>query len=211
MSKCSPEGGGKRKDHNVPQVHQIWDTPDNFGGGWACGPTSAVMAAAYYKKLAPKPITVSYPHRHTNNYGWYVSNKYKSPSGVVLSRGQKDSRGNIAYGAYGTCTDGGLGWAWRIQEFFKHHNLKSKFHDVASPQAVIRALDQGHLIVLSTKLTSGGHLILIRGYENGGKTFIANDPNGNASKPGYGKSLNGEGARYSWAQMKTKYMVEVWA
>lgn len=188
----------------------MWDTHDSFYGSSACGPTSAVMAAAYYKKLKPHPMTISLPTKHTNDYGWYVSHQYTSPSGVVLSRGQKDPKGRMAYGAFGTCTEGGLAWAWRIQEFFKYHNLKSKFYSTATPQIVKSAIDQGHLVILSTQLTSSGHIILIRGYENDGAQFIANDPYGNANVAGYGKSMNGKAVRYTWAKMKTKWMVEVW-
>lgn len=167
------------------------------------------MAAAYFKRLSPHPMTVSRPHKHTNDYGWYVSNKYKTPSGKVLNRGQKDAKGVMAYGAYGTCTDGGVAWAWRVQDFFKYHNLKTKFHDVATPQAVMHALDQGHLIVLSTRLTSSGHLVLVRGYENNGQKFIVNDPAGNAHT-GYARGLDGKAVKYTWTKMRTKYMIEVW-
>lgn len=192
-------------------VHQLWDTEDSFAGGWACGPTSAVMAAAYYKRLTPKPITISSPVKHTNDYGWYVSNKYTAPSGAVLSRGQKDAKGRMAYGAYGTCTEGGMAWAWRIQEFFKYHKLQNKFYSVATQAIVKSALDKGHLVILSTQLTSSGHIVLVRGYENGGAQYIVNDPYGNANVSGYGKSMNGKAVRYTWAKMKTKWMVEVWA
>ena len=203
-------GGGKTKDHNVPQVHQMWDTADSFYGSSACGPTSAVMAAAFFKKLAPKPMTISSPTKHTNDYGWYVSNKYTSPSGTVLSRGQNDPKGRIAYGAFGTCIEGGMAWAWRIQEFFKFHKLQNKFYSAATPAIVKSAIDKGHLVILSTQLTRSGHIVLIRGYENGGAKYIANDPYGNANVAGYGRSMNGKAVRYTWAFMKTKWMVEVW-
>lgn len=168
------------------------------------------MAAAYYKKLQPRPITINSPYTHTNDYGFYVSNIYTSPTGYVLNRGQNDARGKIAYGAYGLCTEGGMAWAWRIQEFFKQHNLKNQFYDVATPTIVKNAIDKGHLVVLSTQLTSSGHIILIRGYENGGAVYIANDPYGNANLPNYGGLMNGHAVKYTWQFMKTKWMVEVW-
>lgn len=167
------------------------------------------MAAAYYKKISPRPMTISLPKKHTNNFGWYVTHQYKTPSGKVLNRGQKDPRGRVHYGAWGQCTEGGIAWAWRIQEFFKFHNLKNKFYATATQKAVKQALDKGHLIILSTQLTSSGHVILIRGYN--GNTYIANDPYGNANVAGYGKHMNGKAVKYTWAKMKTKWMVEVWA
>lgn len=168
------------------------------------------MAAAYYKKLKPHPITVSRPYSHTNDYGYYVSNIYTTPSGYVLNRGQLDSSGKMAYGAYGLCTDGGLAWAWRIMDYFKYHNLHYQFYDVATPTIVKNAIDKGHLVVLSTDI-NGGHLIVVRGYENGGSVFIVNDPNGNFNLPSYGREMNGQGVRYTWSRMMTKWMIEVWA
>jgi hypothetical protein len=60
---------------DVPYVHQKWDTPgwwDSagwWGGNWACGPTSAVMALAYYERLALR----------AEGYGWYVSTDSCTP------------------------------------------------------------------------------------------------------------------------------------
>jgi len=59
-------------------------------------------------------------------------------------------------------------------------------------------------------LTSAGHLILVKGYMANGN-LIANDPWGDANKPGYGSSMNGANVEYTWAKVKAKWMVEVWA
>lgn len=169
------------------------------------------MAAAYYRRIAPKRITINKPHSHTNDFGWYVSNVYTAPNGFVFNRGQKDSSGRLAFGAYGTCTDDGMGWAWRIQEYLKHHKLGSKFYDSSSPQLIVNCINAGHLVILSNQLTRSGHLILVKGYENGGQTIIANDPYGNANVGGYGQHMNGGDVRYSWGFVKAKWMVEIWA
>lgn len=204
---CNPGGG---KTLNIPMVHQVWDTPNEFAGHWACGPTSAVMIAAYFKRLTPKPITINTPTRHTNDFGWYVSNVYTTPTGNVLNRGQKDSSGRMAYGAYGTCTEGGAAWAWRIQDFLKFHKLGSKFYDTATPQIVVNAINAGHPVILSNQLTRAGHLIVVKGYENNGQVLITNDPYGNAAGSGYGRHMDGFNVRYSWSYVKAKWMVEVW-
>lgn len=204
---CNPVTGFKNIT-NVPYVHQVLDTPDSFAGGWACGPTSAVMAAAHYGKIKAHPITVSRPYSHTNNFGWYVSSVYTSPTGFVFNRMQKDAHGNAAYGAYGTCTDGGGAWAWRIQDYLKNHGLSTKFYDAASPTIIKSAIDAGHMVILSTQLTSAGHIIAVKGYR--GTSVLANDPYGNANVGGYGTMLNGADVEYTWQFVRAKWCVEVW-
>jgi hypothetical protein len=61
---------------DVPYIHQVYDTPDEFVGSWACAPTSAVMILAYHGIVDPDPITVSSPSPHTSDYGAYVSREY---------------------------------------------------------------------------------------------------------------------------------------
>jgi len=84
-------------DWDVPYVHQLYDTPAWFHGGWACGPTSAVMALAYYKRLAPR----------SEGYGWYVPNIYTHQSACsgenTFNRIQDDAADppHEAWGAYG--------------------------------------------------------------------------------------------------------------
>ncbi len=60
---------------NIPYVHQLWDTPEEFNGNWACGPTCVTMVLAYYNALEANPIEISTPRLHT------------SPFGVLISRG----------------------------------------------------------------------------------------------------------------------------
>jgi hypothetical protein len=194
-----------RKDIQVPYVNQRWDTPDSFGGNWACGPTSAVMAMAHFGKIKAHPIHCSSPTAHTSDYGWYVPSVYTSPTGFVFNRMQHDSNGHPAWGAYGTCTDGGGAWAWRIQDYAKHHGLVADFYPTATFSLVEKAINANQLVILSTQLTSAGHLILVRGYDSG--KIIVNDPWGNANVHGYTGS--GHGVTYTWAQAKTKWCVVV--
>ena len=190
------------KNLPVPYINQRWDTPDDFGGTWACGAASTVMAIAYYRKLPPHPIHCSLPSPHTSRFGWYVSSLYTSPTGVVFDRAQPDSNGKSAFGAFGACSDHGGAWAWRIQNFAKDHALKTEFHEVATLKLLIESIDAGHVILLSTQLTATGHLILIRGYTPSGD-LIANDPWGNALLPGW--PSNGNGVIYPWSFVKARY------
>ena len=195
----------QRKDTEVPYINQRWDTPNTFGGAWACGPTSSAMAMAHFGKIKKHPIQCSQPTPHTSDFGWYVSEIYTSPTGHVFNRMQKDSNGHPAYGAYGTCTDGGGAWARRIQEYVQDHGLVADFYPTATYPLIKSAIDKGQLVILSTQLTSAGHIILVRGYDNG--KIIVNDPWGNANIHGYTGS--GHGVTYTWAQVKTKWCVVV--
>ena len=194
----------------VPYVHQLWDTADAFHGGWACGPTSAIMALAYYHKLTPHPITISSPSSHTNDYGFYVSSVYTAFN-YTYNRVQNDAARHAAYGGYGRTTIEGGAWAYLIQEYVQQHGLQHAFQGYPNPPTfndVKAQLDQGYLVVLSTNLTTKGHIILVRGYTNDGK-IIVNDPYGNKFGPnGYGKP-DGENIQYGWNQFQALWMVVI--
>ncbi len=53
---------------SVPYVHQVFDTADDFNGHCACGPTSAVMALAYFQKIPPNSMTVNAGGRVASNF-----------------------------------------------------------------------------------------------------------------------------------------------
>jgi hypothetical protein len=151
VQKC-----GAGRNTNIPMVHQRWDTGDAFGGSWACGPVSMLMIVAHFKKVPPKPIHTSSPHPHMNDFGWYVSNIYTSLTGKVWNRGQKDSAGKMAYGAYGHCvetkdekiSDEKGAWAWRMQQYAEGHGLKTKFYSASSLAAIHAEIDRGAFVVL---------------------------------------------------------------
>lgn len=193
---------------SIYYVHQVFDTGDVFDGRWACGPTSAVMALSYFNVIKAHPIRTSVPTPHDNNFGYYVSSIYTSPTGYKFDRAQNDPSNRPAYGGYGHCTDGGAAWAWRIQDYALNHGLKSTFYDTMNINKIKTALDQSHPVVLSTQLTSAGHLILVRGYTATGD-IIVNDPWGNAKSSGYGQHKNGESVVYPFDFVKPKWAVEI--
>ena len=191
---------------SMPYVHQVYDTPNAFNGNWACGPTSTLMAVCHFGRLKTWPITVSIPYSHTSNYGAYVSEVYKYGS-TTFNRMQKDASGKAAYGAYGWCTDNGAGWAWRMQDYAKRHGLSSDFYWSSTTTPIKQALDAGKVVVLSTKLTSAGHIITVKGYNSSGN-LITNDPYGDKNK-GY-KNYHGENAVYTWGQVGSKWYITVY-
>jgi hypothetical protein len=205
---CGIPSGSKYID-NVPYVHQLWDTGDSFDGDWACGPTSSLMAMAYYGKLTSHSIKTSTPWVHNNSYGYYDSAIYTSPTGFVFNREQDDPNGAEAWGAYGTCTDQGEAWAYRIQDYVNDHGgYTGVFYDTTTTTLLKQSIDAGSLVIQSTELSSVGHLVLIVGYTSDGQ-FIANDPWGDANLPNWGIYPNGAYVTYSWSKLAAKWCVVV--
>jgi hypothetical protein len=195
--------------NGVPYINQRWDTGDSFDGSWACGPTSTLMAMAYFKKVTSKPVSTSSPWVHNNDYGWYDYSVYTSPTGYVFDTMDLDAAGQPAYGAYGLCTIDGAAWAYRIQDYIQDHGgMSAPFYDTATPDLVAGFIKQGQPVVLSTQLSSAGHLVLVVGMTPDGN-WIVNDPWGNANQPNWGMYPNGAYVTYTWAKMQTKWMVAV--
>jgi len=202
-----PTGAVYIKD--VPYVHQDWDVGDSFNGSWACGPTSSTMAMAYHKKISPKPITCSRPWVHNNSFGYYDSNVYTSPINITFNRMQPDAAGKPAWGAYGTCTEGGGAWAWRVQQYVENHGgLMATFYDQSDPTLLKTSIDAGNLVIQSTQMSSAGHLVLIVGYNPDG-TFLVNDPAGNKNGPSWAMYPTGAYQSYSWTTLAPKWCIVV--
>lgn len=191
-------------DMAVPYIHQELDTLDNFThGGAACGSTSAVMALAYFTKLTAHKITISQGGSHTNDFGYYVSHKYTSSIGKTFPSG-----------AWGATTIENASWMYKIANYLIDHGLpKNKVEQVwpyptSNFDVVKNNLDKGYLIIMATRLTGAGHIVLVRGYTNDNR-LIVNDPWGNKNSTGYGRSRNGAGVQYTFQQMKPKWMIVV--
>ena len=175
----------------VPFVHQLWDTPDNFDGHWACGPTSCTMVLAFYKLLTPHPMTVSSPSKHSSNFGWYLSNafvhlghNFKAVAEAPIGK----TRTQPTAGIYGTVMDNhpsAGGWCTAPDDL-EHHGkgiralmkfflpaigndlevvagLKEKSR-AAVEKLFRQTLDAGHPVIVSGFLFGWHHIIVLRGY-----------------------------------------------
>jgi hypothetical protein len=178
-------------DWDVPHIHQIHDTSQWFDGSWACGPTSAVMALAYFNQL---PY-----HADSDDYGWYIPNVYTQKSACEGTHTYDENRpapgGDTAQGAYSACTitDGGeaAGDKTKITNFLLEHDVGVSI-GVPSANDIKDELDGGGIVILGTWMSSSGHILVVRGYTLDG--FIVNDPNGD----GNDGSNDGDGVLYTW-------------
>jgi hypothetical protein len=193
----------------VPYVNQRWDTGNSFDGSWACGPTSAVMAVSYFKKLGVHNMNTSDPWNHPNAYGWYDSSIYTSPTGYVFNAMQLDASGHPAYGAYGSCVIDGDAYAYLIQDYVENHGgLTATFYSSTTFSLVQSAINAGHLVIQSTMLSSEGHIVLITGYQSDG-SVIVHDPWGDDDLPNWGIYPNGAYVTYTWSKLAAAWCIVI--
>jgi hypothetical protein len=178
-------------DLDVPYVHQLWDTPADFNGHWACGPACAVMVLAYYGLLAPRALELARPQPHVSDYGWYVPSSFTHAS-VTFDAVAATPSGTAA-GVYGMVVDRiGNGWG----AHYHHANgrgfgpLFAAFLPAAgngvrcvvgpkrdgsifmqrapAERLMLESLDDGHPAIVSGRFDFQGraydHLIVVRGY-----------------------------------------------
>ncbi|NQE45318.1 hypothetical protein C5S31_04765 [ANME-1 cluster archaeon GoMg2] len=184
--------GGVTKDLPVPYIHQCGDTPDDFVGTYACAPTSAVMILAYYGRVPPNPITVSYPSPHNSNYGVYVSTEY-TYNGHIFSNVHTEviTGCGIATGkgAWGYVWQGGVGNIKdNLQKYLELHDFTTSFvnkpDEESAKKLTQQEIDNGRPLIARTYLTSDGHYAIIVGYRidtNGNFWYLVNDPFGDES------------------------------
>ena len=188
----------------VPYLHQVYDTPDDFNGHWACGASSALMAIQYYNTLPAHPITCSRPSSHTHDFGFYVAEKY-SFNGYTYDIGGKDASGNTAYGGYGFIIQNN--WAdtkGNMAKYINRHGLASSVDWSETFTKAKTEIDAGHPFVLLNSLTSSGHYITCIGYHTDQHTLVFNDPYGNKNTPGY-PSYDGARVFYDWPGYNNGY------
>lgn len=214
---------------NVPYIHQLWDTPDEFHGGWACGPTSVLMVLAYYGLLEMRPIQASKPTLHTSLYGWYISNVFTHKNKTFSEK--SDTKTGSAAGLYGAVVDRiGDGWGahWasdrgrgikpvmdvflptvknkaKIIEQPKQNGLRF-LQKQAAEDAMKTCLDSGHPLIVSGFFNNKlDHLIVVRGYfrdSSGVIQWIVNDPYGFQTDQSY----DGNNVVYSFEDIKPKWL-----
>jgi len=212
----------------VPYIHQLWDTPEDFDGRSACGPASAAMVLASYGLLEPKPIELARPHPHTNDYGWYLSNVFTHRDKTFDAT--SGTRTASAAGLYGAVVDRiGDGWGahWHSENgrgiqplmdvFLPPIGNAVRFLDSpkrsrtnfieqeAAEEAMKACLDAGHPVIVSGFFWDRyHHLIVVRGYyEEGGLHWIVNDPYGFKTT---GSGFDGGNVVYEFDEINPKWM-----
>lgn len=179
----------------MPYMHQLWDTPDDFNGSWSCGPTSCVQTVQKYAKLPGHDITCSWPYTHTSPWGWYIPNEYAHNGYTYDTLGLAAGDAWVP-GAHGfICRElGAAYWAYMV-DFCNQHDVTS-WQAGTSYSTLTVELDAGYPMVASASVIGYGHIIVIKGYDDD-HSVVVNDPYGDAGSGSWG-DYDGEGAVYDW-------------
>ncbi len=190
--------------YDIPYVHQVYDTPNNFDGSGACAPATSIMAIAYYNKLPKWKTTVSLPYEHISDYGNYVADKYHYNENFYDDYAS----------AYGTDSWGGYGFMWsgsyspnsRMSQYISNHDISSNqlWTSSCTYDYTVNEINLGYPHAICTWITNSGHLKLVRGYIHNQHTLIFNDPFGDKNTPGY-PSYDGINAKYDWPGYNNGY------
>jgi hypothetical protein len=192
---------------NVPYLHQVWDTPDNFNGNWACNASSAVMALGYYHILPKNPVTCSGPESHISDYGFYVSEVYTF-NGFTFNLGSGDPNGKIEYGGYGYITrNNWVDTKGYMRDFIRLHGAASEVDWSPSIAKAIREIDNRNPFVVLNSLSDVGHYITCIGYLKGSGegTLIFNDPWGDKNDAQWRTFRSGIEVYYDWPGINNGY------
>ncbi|MGB3341245.1 MAG: T9SS type A sorting domain-containing protein [bacterium] len=187
---------GARDSIDVPYYHQVYDVPDWFNGHWACAPTTAIMAIAYYNKLPEWNCWCSNPYGHNSSFGRYLCELYHYRE-IDYNLQAQDPSGNWASGGYGYMWAGSNRPYTHMAPFLSNHDIVS-WRDVSPTFAeTIAEVNAGYPYGMCVGLTASGHLVLAVGQVWDWHTLIFNDPYGNKNTPGY-PSYDGKYVRYDW-------------
>ncbi|MBN1149612.1 PD40 domain-containing protein [candidate division WOR-3 bacterium] len=194
---------GKGDSLDVPYIHQVYDTPDWFNGHWACAPSTATMAIAYYCLLPSWRCQCSSPYSHESLFGRYICERYMfNETDYNLSA--NDPAGTPAYGGYGFMWNGTSSPHTTMAQYFLNHGLSSSGDDSPTFSEVVIEIGSGFPHSLCVGLTSSGHLVLAVGQVLTWHTLIFNDPYGDKNTPGY-PSYDGKFVRYDWPGYNNGY------
>ncbi|MBN1552322.1 C39 family peptidase, partial [bacterium] len=181
----------------VPYHHQVYCTPSDFNGHWACNGTAATMALAYYGRLSNWNFVATSPYNHTSHFGNYVSEIY-TYNGHTYNIASPDASGTPAYGAYGYIVQNN--WEetrGHMREYISYHNVSSPYVDWSPTWAKISPeVDARYPFVMLTLITTSGHYKTVVGYYTNQHSVYFNDPYGNKNQ-GY-MNFNGAGVSYDW-------------
>jgi hypothetical protein len=175
----------------VPYLSQVWDSPDDFNGGGACG--------AYFRKVAPHPIRVTDSYVHVSEYG-----------GLLPEIEGKVCDPNL-----------GAVHAKMLDYLRPDFPTVAIYYDAkATWKRVRRELDAGRPCILGTEVTPAGHLMVARGYLSDGRVLV-NDPAGDLYQAarwgnpqgGWSPTGNrywnggGNGATYDWDSLAVRWVM----
>ncbi|MDX1931021.1 MAG: C39 family peptidase [Capsulimonadales bacterium] len=165
-------------DLPIPYLSQVWDSPDNFDGGGACGPTAMLMILAFHGKLPERPVAIRDSYPHLSRWGGHIpeiQNAVCDPQlGAVHAR-------MLDY----------------LRPFYPKVAI---YYDArATLDRVKRELDAGRPVILGTTVTPAGHLIVARGYLADGR-LLCNDPAGN-----YYEAARSGSPAGSWSPTGNRY------
>jgi hypothetical protein len=194
---------GARDSIDVPYLHQVYDVPDWFNGHWACAPTTAMMAIAYYSKLPEWDCWCSSPYGHTSHFGRYLCELYHYFE-VDYNLPAQDPSGNWAMGGYGYMWSGTNRPYTHMAQYLINHGITSWRDDTPTFEETIAEVNAGYPYGMCVGLTSAGHLVLAVGQVLDWHTLIFNDPYGNKNTAGY-PSYDGKYARYDWPGYNNNY------
>jgi len=182
---------------NVPYVHQVYDVPEGHDGSGACGPSSMLMVLAFFGKVAPQPMAVSDPVRHESRFGALVPTVEAAVCEPNLGAVHAKM---LAY----------------LRPTFPHVAI---FYDDKATWARVKAeLDAGRPVLLGTRVTPAGHLMVARGYLSDGRLLV-NDPAGDreqaARRPNLAWSptgvrywnFDGDKAVYEWDALQVRWVM----
>ena len=187
----------KVKYLKVPYVNQKYDSPDDFDGRYSCGPTSVVMVLAYYKVLKPWPSEKLEPFKHITLYGNYIACSFKVGDFFFNKKELDASRYRYGCGVHGYVYIPGVGASWdRIVEVFRIFGFIAYVDTNPTWDKLVEEINSGHPVILSTQLTSSGHLIVAIGYISN-HSVIVNDPAGDKNR-GYYFNYYGNSIIYDW-------------
>jgi MYXO-CTERM domain-containing protein len=181
---------------SVTYLHQVYDTPNDFDGNWACNATSAMMTIAWRGILPWWDCTVSVPTSHVSHWGRYVSQVYDY-GGHHFSESSADPDGTAAYGGYGYITRND--WAdtkGYMRDYLRLHGLGSEVDWSPSWDKVTAEIDARQPFVVLSSITTAGHYTVATGYYTDQHSIVFNDPYGNKNN-GY-MNYDGAGAAYDW-------------
>jgi hypothetical protein len=181
----------------VPYVHQVYDVPTGYDGEGACGPSALVMVLAYFQKVRPQPITTLDPVPHESRFGALVPD--------VEAKVCEPNRGAVH--------------AKMLDYLRPHLPHAAIFYDDKATYARVKAeLDANRPVILGTRVTPAGHLMVARGYMTDGRLLV-NDPAGDreqaARRPGLHFSptgvrywnRDGDKAVYEWDALAVRWIM----